>query len=279
MLRGQYGVAAARLRQALESEPDAVEKEALLAVAEAKNGAYPEAWVAFASAHVAEGYDDDAIEAHADVLRALGHPGDAAALRSELLWTATSPMTELKVFLDRVDDHRTDGELQAALDSATMAIAIAPDRGAAYAQLAEVWMDLGHWDAARSELYVAERLGPRSVYIARATVRLLVHDRQLDEAREVALNASQESPGDLSLRALRAEVATVAGSIGEALRLTGGKRYPDNEHPQMLLATIHAQQAIGGETAAREAIERFRSIYTRPVLNALGSLERPSPPP
>jgi tetratricopeptide (TPR) repeat protein len=277
MLRGQYGVAAARLRSELNREPDAIENEALLAVAEAGNGAYPDAWAAFDAARVVESYDRHAIAAHADVLRFLGQPGEAASVRLEQLWMPISQMAELKVFLDRVDDLRSDGNLESALDSATMALAIAPERGAAYAQLAQVRMDLGEWDAARADLHVADRLGPRSNYIARASVRLLLHDGAIHEAREIALSVAQDDPDDLALRAMRAEVATATGDAAEGLRLTGGKRFRDTEHPQLLLARIHAQQGLGDVQEARQSIERFRAIYSRSVLNALGSLERPSP--
>jgi len=277
MMRGQYGLAAARLRSEIEAGPPSVELDALLAVAETKGGSYPDALAAYESGRLADAYDREAIEGHADVLRVLGAPGEAAAVRLEQLWTPISAMGELQVFLDRVDDLRADADLPAAMDSATMAIAMAPDRGAPYAQLAEVWMDLGRWDDARSELHVADHLGPRSSYIARASVRLLVHESQLDEASEVARVASVENPNDLTLRALRADVETARGNVEEAMRLSRGKRFQGHAHPQLLLAEIHVLEATR-DPALPEAIQRFRAIYTRPVLNALGSLELPASP-
>ena len=276
-MRGQYGLAAARLRSEIEAGPPSIELDALLAVAETKDGSYPDAWAAYESGRLADGYDREAIESDADVLRVLGAPGEAATVRLEQLWTSISAMGELQVFLDRVDDLRSDADLPAAMESATMAIAMAPDRGAPYAQLAQVWMDLGRWDDARSELHVAEHLGPRSGYIARASVRLLVHDRELDEAGEVARIASVENPNDLTLRALRAEVESARGNGEDATRLARGKRFQDHAHPQLLLAEIHVLEATG-DPAARQAVERFRAIYRRPVLNALGSLELPASP-
>jgi tetratricopeptide (TPR) repeat protein len=280
MWRGQYGVAAARLRRELAEDPGSLDKETLLGIAEAKNGAFPDAFVAFESARLADGYDGEAIEAHADVLRALGRPGDAARLRMEKLPLTTSfPMAELQVFLDLVDDHRSDRDLESAFDAATMAIAIAPDRGAPYAQLAEVWMDLGRWDAARGEIQVADQLGPRSTYIARASIRLLIHENELDEASEIAATATGDNESDLVLRAARAELSTISGDATDAVRLTQGKRFPDSVQPQMLLAAMHAFGALGDTERARDAATRFRSIYTRPVINALGSLEYPPPSP
>ena len=279
MRRGQYDLAAARLRMQLEDDPSDLDKELLLAIAESKRGAYADAKAAFDSARLAETYDLEAIEARADMLRVLGSSGQAALLRTEALCEVASTTTELRVLLDLVDDYRTDGNLHWAHDVATMAIAVAPDRGAPYAQLAEVWMDLGLWDAARSELNLADQVGPRSSYIARANVRLLVHENQLDEAHEIALTASREDDSDLVLRALRAELATAKGDPEEAYRLTHGKLFPDTTHPQMMLAALHAFQAMGRSRDASLVGARFRSIYSRPVLNALGSLEYPPPRP
>ena len=272
---GQTAVARARLIREIAEAPDDPDLESLYGEASAANGNYADAFVSFGLGRTAGAYGVDALEADADVLRVLGEPGEAARVRTEILWTDANPQRTLEAYVDLVDDHRADGQLQSAWDAATMALAVAPDRAAPYAQLAQVLMDLGEWDEAVQWLDVADMLGPRSSYLVRAEVRAAVHDGRFSEAKTRALMATQESRNDLELRALRAEAVTASGDAETGLWLVQMKRFEDVDHPQMLLAELHAMEALGHGEDARALRARIRALYRRPVMNALGLMERP----
>jgi len=138
-----------------------------------------------------------------------------------------------------------------------------------------VLMDLGEWAEAVQWLQIADMLGPRSSYLVRAEVRAAVHDGRFTEAKTRALMATQESRNDLELRALRAEAVTASGDAATGLWLVKMKRFEDVDHPQMLLAELHAMEALGQVEGVRSLQARIRSLYARPVMNALGFMERP----
>jgi tetratricopeptide (TPR) repeat protein len=273
---GRAAIAAVRLRSELLEQPDNVDLESLLGVAAEANGNYADSFEAFVFGELSEEYDIDAIRAHANVLRALGPPGAAAALRREALWTSGRDRSDVGIYLELVDDYRGDGDLGAAWDAAVTAIAIDPDLAGPYAQLAQVLMDLGRWDEAAAELDVASLLGPDSPYLARATIRSLVQRGSLDAARDLALLATHENRMDLDLMALRADVVTAAGDPETSRWLVEKDRFEGVDHPQMLLATVHALAASGQDTD--EIRDRFRRQYDRPVLNSLGLRELPPRP-
>ena len=68
-------------RQELRARPDDIELMAALAVAESRSGYFADAAGSFALCEGAQLYEDLGLEAHANVLRALGDGGQAAALR------------------------------------------------------------------------------------------------------------------------------------------------------------------------------------------------------
>jgi hypothetical protein len=173
---GQSTMAVARLRGELETDPANTDLQVLLGLALTEEGQLADALSAFESGRVSSAYGKSALESHADVLRAFGSPGAASALRHEGLWTASTPMQELEIFLELADDHRCGGAVSEAWDAVTMAMAIAPERGAPYAQAAQLLMDQGRWDEARAYVDVAEFLGPPSIFVARASVRTLIHE-------------------------------------------------------------------------------------------------------
>jgi Flp pilus assembly protein TadD len=273
--RGQAAVAVTRLRDELLKDPSNLDLEVLLGVALADDGNIAEAYTAFLAGRSAATYDSTAIGRHADVLRIVGAPGDAARLRTETLWVGDASLRDVGVFLDLVDDFRADGDLDSAWNAAMMALTLAPDRAAPYAQLAEVLMDLDRWDEAREWLYAADAMGPTSAYLARASARSLVHEGRTDEARAVALEARREDRSDLPLRALQAYVLIAAGESASALDLLSLKRFDHTLDPQMLLASMHALEANGRLDELEDRRSDFCSLYARPVLNGLEVLERP----
>jgi tetratricopeptide (TPR) repeat protein len=272
---GQTAVARARLIREMVEAPDDADLQSLYGEASAGNGNYADAFAGFTLGRAAGAYGVAALEAHADVLRVLGEPGEAVRVRTEILWADASAQRSLEAQLDLVDDYRADGDLGAAWDAAMLAVAVAPDRAAPYAQLAEVLMDLGEWTEAIQWLDVADLVGPRSSYLVRAEVRAAVHDGRHSEAKTRALMATQESRNDLELRALRAEAVTASGDAETGLWLVRMKRFEDIDHPQMLLAELHAVEALGRVDEARALRTRLRALYRRPLMNALGFMERP----
>ena len=273
---GRAAIAAVRLRSELTADPDNVDLESLLGVAAEANGDYADSFEAFVFGALSAEYNLDAIRAHANVLRVLGPVGAAAALRHEAFWTSGRDRSDVGLYLELVDDYRSDGDLDAAWDAAVTAIAIDPALAGPYAQLAQVLMDLGRWDEAAGELDVANLLGPDSPYLARATIRSLVQRGSFDAARNLALLASQGDRMDVELMALRADVVTAAGDPETGRSLVERERFEGVDHPQMLLATLHALAASGQDTD--EIRDRFRRQYDRPVLNSLGFRELPPRP-
>jgi tetratricopeptide (TPR) repeat protein len=272
---GQAAVARARLAPQIADAPDDAGLASLYGEASAQNGNYVDALLAFATGQTSTAYGIDAMRSHADVLRVLGEPGEAVSLRTQIIAADPSPQRTLEAYLDLVDDHRADGDLSAAWDAAMMALSIGPDRGAPYAQLAEVLMDLGSWDEAMPWIDLAALIGPRSTYLVRAEVRAAVHAGRFVEARTLALNATQEDRNDLELRALRADAITASGDPKTSLSLLQLKRFEGVDHPQMLLAELHALQAMGATEAASALGDDIRALYGRSVLNALGLMEQP----
>jgi tetratricopeptide (TPR) repeat protein len=280
MRRGQAPIAGYRLRKEVAEQPDDLDLQAMLGEACARSGAYADALAAFESGRVADGYERSAMEAHADVLRVLGEPGEAAALRTQLLWEGpASTIQDLEVFLDLVDDRRSDGDLDRAWDAATMALAVGADRGAPYAQLAEVLMDLGRWDEARGEIAVGDLLGPRTSYLLRAAVRMLVHDGRFAEAATIVTEAAKGEINDAAIYALKADVTIAAGDAEAGLGIARARRFDSVDHPQMLLAKLHGLERSGSVAEADAVARQFRSLYARPVLSSLGVREYPSVAP
>src|SRR5436190_5027411 len=93
---GQTAVARARLTREIAEAPDDPELESLYGEASAGNGNYADAFVSFGLGRTASAYGVDALDADADVLRVLGKPGDAARVRSEILWIDASPQRTLE---------------------------------------------------------------------------------------------------------------------------------------------------------------------------------------
>lgn len=155
LLQGNYRLASERARAALVDQPDSAALHTTLAHAQARLGRYGTALDHFDAAAGDPLYERAGVALHADVLRSVGRPDAAAALREPLVLQDADPAG---VWVDLAQDHLAAGDVAEAWRAVERAQGWRVDCSTLSMQ-GVLHLAQGDVDQAEAALWLAQRQG------------------------------------------------------------------------------------------------------------------------
>ncbi|MCB9764381.1 MAG: tetratricopeptide repeat protein [Alphaproteobacteria bacterium] len=260
--KDQFRRASGKLRALLDVHPDNLRAHCMLAMTEARAGFYADAIAGFGLCAGDPLYEVEGISDHADTLRALGHPAEAAALRLSQRVNVEGEDTELPVLLDAALDLRFAGDDVGAEELLVEATGLFPRSSSAHAELAELLFAQGRLDDAEFHLWLADLYGGGLSHRTRLVLgRVQLAEDNLVGANETLTRASNQRPRSADAAALLAESLRRMGRADEALDLLQGNRFTFHEHPALLAAEARALADVGRTAEATAILSRALAIY------------------
>lgn len=260
--QGLYRSAAARLRALLELEPDNSTYHALLGQAWSKEGEYADALACFTFAQGDLFYETFGIGQHADTLRALGRPLEAAALRGTQLALLDNLADESHVLVEMAWDHEAAGDLARAEDLLLEALAVTPRSAKALAAMGELALRQGQDDDAWFYFWRARLSDASNIDTQRLGVRLLIEDQRYKEAEEMLGRMRRRFPKLEVVVLLRAEVSLRTGTPTDALNMLNMHRWAGKASPEMLAMRARLQHAAGQPAEVDATMRRAWAVYS-----------------
>ena len=259
--RGMKRMTAAKVRAALESDPDNIDLMSMLAINWARAGFYADAAATFPLCQGSVRYELEGLILHADALRETGQPLSAAALRQSQRVSAT-PQGELQLLIGIADDHMAAGMLDAAEAHLLEALSMYPWSANVLAALAEVSWHRGDADTAAFYLWLIERHPQvRSIRAQLMRLRLLLDEGAYEEAEPMLRAARTSYPQSMRLVALEARLLRLQGDPGSSLALLSRRRWSYHERPDLMMEKALAYHAAGQPRLARELLDVLQRVY------------------
>lgn len=259
---GRPRVAMQQARQELRARPDDIELMAALAVAESRSGYFADAAGSFALCEGAQLYEDLGLEAHANVLRALGDGGQAAALRLQRQLSPLTAQMAFRLWLGASDDLRSIGDIDGAMEMTLAGLSQFPNSGMLHAQLAELHLVQGDIDQAEFHLWWSARQGEHQRWvIAEGRRRLMVGD--LIGARELASRFYRSAEPNARFVAFYADALRENGEAAVALHELTTGRWRLTDDPLVLGAHLRLLVALEDWDAAARLAAHASVVYPR----------------
>jgi Flp pilus assembly protein TadD len=206
-------------------------------------------------------YEEKGLGAHASSLTALGHPDEAAALRSQALVRSTlTRQAELMVWLGLADDHHAGGDLDLAWDAAQQALALFPRSPQVHALLADIAFAAGYDDDSDFHLWMSALNGITQRAGLGEAERFLDLGDVLG-ARAVFETLGKRRAARTTLRVRHARLLVLEDEPMEALAVLEGQRVKNLDHPEVLAVRGWAQTRTGDRAAASKTLEWARVLY------------------
>ena len=262
MRTGRPRVAMQQARAQLQTAPDDTDLMTVLAVAESRSGYFSDAAGSFALCAGTRLYEDLGLEAHANVLRALGDGEQAAALRLQRLLAPLTGQMAFRLWLGASDDLRSVGDIDGAMEMTHAGLAQFPNAGMLHAQLAELLLAHGDTDAADFHLWWAARQGEHQRWvIAEGRRRLALGD--LAGARELAARYYKSEEPTARFAAFYADVLRENGEAAVALHELTTGRWGLTEDPLVMGARLRLLVDVQDWDAAARQAGRAAATYPR----------------
>ena len=249
----------------LQKAPDQVKAHTMMGISQARLGLYSDALASF-ELSLGDESNIHRYEFHADCLRALGRGGEAAALRSLLLYDPRIPLSaQVRIRSGVIDDHRSVGSFDLAFDAATELLSKHPNATLAYLMLAELWMDMGEFEEAEFYLWRASwKEYPLRGLQVEARWMLL---QGYDEAALIQFRRAFQSVNSNSGLAYYAEALRRVEGAEAARQLLERGKFIQNESPAVLQVRLSVYEELGLEAELSSLLERVQSLYPEhPVL-------------
>ena len=225
-------------------------------------GAYSDALVDFELTRGAGRFYDKmgGIGGHADALRGVGRPLEAAALRREALATRGSK-GRLALYQGLIGDYRAAGDFEAGRDAALEGMAAYPAAANLYAQLAELELETGDADGALALLAMSDRLQPAGVFRSHLVrARMALADGDHSEARGHLATLRMRDLRNLEVLQVLFQLEMAANGPQAALSLLDAPAWNHQDHPGVAALEALAWFDLGERA---EAVARVRDLEAR----------------
>lgn len=259
--RGQNLMAAGAIKAALLEDPDNCSLHAQLGILHARRGMFADALASLELCPGGATYEDKAIPAHANTLRAFGRGDEAADLRLSQLLGEPDEDVVLRILLEAAADEQAAGRYDAAYDLCWRALAMHPRGSAVHAQLAELHWALGDAEQAEYHAWVANLSGKPRLSAVLMEARFHLADGDLEAADAALERARRMQPKHLDAALLRAQVRVLQGDPDQAVAMLSREAWENNEHPALLLARAAALDAAGRSGEAATVRARHAELY------------------
>ena len=220
MLRRQrYRRVLAESRTGLQDFPTDPALHQMQAIALAEYGDY---WGAAESFELAMGSEYAillALVAEADTLRVVGAPGEAEAVRSELIASGVSSNRELVMLSRLYEDYRAHGDLEGMWDVAHRALAFDPTAGLAHAMMALYYTEVGNEAAAGAALWTAHQYGGLAVLVIIAEIEFPLAFGRPVVAAEVSSERREKVLKSKAYMATRGRALLAADDVDTAVEM------------------------------------------------------------
>jgi len=245
----------------LAVDPDDPEAQALRGAAFSILGWPTEAVLSFELACGGAFYEQEGQRYHAESLRDLGYGIEAAEMRRERrLVDSLNHHASVGIEANIVDDLRTAGAWEAALDAADDLLATAPQHVIVHATVAELMYDLGEHDEAMFQLFLAQRTRDRSFRYREVLAQIAYDERLYDEAIVEIAKARKQRSRLPRVRALQLLARCDGGEVEQALTELDYPRFRDHGSPELLAAEAHCRVLNGELGRARLLVADLQSL-------------------
>lgn len=224
-------------------------------------GRYADALGYLAYAEGSEIYPQVGVAREAESLRATGQAQAAIALHTERLWQSPDERRQLQVWLNLLQDHRSAGEPQRALDAGYMALSLSPRSATVHAWMAEIHLDQGDVELARESLYMADSLPAdpaNRLLLARA--RLAIAEGDLESAQALVSAARENRRWLPDNVAMQCEIFLAQDDPGAVLDLLDKSLVMHRQDPVLLAQRARAFQALGAQADATYAMHQLQLL-------------------
>lgn len=277
--QGLYRGAAARARALTDSDPDNPKYHALLAQSWAKEGEFSDALASFRFAEGDPYYEMFGIGEHANTLRALGRPLEAAALRRSQLLAFGQDVDLAHVLVELAEDYEAAGDLSLAEDLLLEALSVTPRGAKALAAMGQFARRQGRTDDAWFWAWQARRSDTTSQDSLLLHARLLLDDGRYAELDPLLTRLRRRFPKLESVILMRAEMELTLGTASDALNIFNMHRWSGRASPEMLAMRARLLHAVGRDTEARAVLTRAWAVYaSSPAVQAAAAEVGWSPP-
>ncbi len=280
MLRRQrYRQLLIETRKGLKEHPTDPALHQMHAIGLAEYGDYLGAQQSFSEAMGSEYAVVMGLVAEADTLRVVGAPGQAAAVRRELLVSGVSPTRELVMLSRLFEDLRRDHDLEGMWDVAQRAMSVDPTTGLAHAMMALYFIEMGDEDEAGASLWLAGRQGGGAALCAIAETEFHLSFGRPLVAAAVSTERREKVLKSKAFMAVRGRALLAAGNIDKAVELSdlnAWKMSGEIWDPELLAVRAVAFSEMGWLDEGLAIAGRLEQSYPHldAVQDALDRVER-----
>lgn len=273
--RGMVRLAWRRVQDSLVDHPDDPDLHAQAGMLLSKMAAWRDAVDAFAlggdSGALYEG--GPGLRAHADALREVGRPAEAAALRESAL-IDIGVRGELALFQGLIADYRALGDFDAAREASLRGLAAYPGAASLLAQRATVEFEAGDREAAERWLRLADHRQPERIQQSLLLhTRIALADRDLVEARQLIQQLRRRNLRDPDVLPLLMALELLDNGGGAAIDAYEAKAWAHLDHPAARCQAVLAYLQVDDRASARAIAVDLRARYPlRADVKALDSL-------
>lgn len=198
---------------------------------------------------------------HADALREVGRPLDAAALREEAL-ASTPSKGRLALYQGLIADYRAAGDFAGGREAAWMGLAEFPNAANLHAALAELELAAGNRDLAEVHLHTSERLQPAGVFRAHLLRgRLALLDADYAAVRQHLATLRKRDLRDLEVLQLLLQLELAANGPEAALAVLELPAWGHQAHPAVGCLEALALFDAGERAEARAKVAALEARY------------------
>jgi tetratricopeptide (TPR) repeat protein len=226
-------------------------------------GAFSDALVAFELSRGAGRFYDKmgGLGGHADALRGVGRPREAAALRREALATRGSK-GRLALYQGLIGDYRAAGDVEAGRDAALEGMSAYPRAANLYAQLAELELDAGDPERVPELLALSDRLQPAGVFRSHLVrARMALADGDYNEARGHLATLRKRDLRNLEVLQVLIQLEMATNGPAAALGVLQAPAWNHQDHPGVAALEALALFDAGEHAEARERVRELERRY------------------
>jgi predicted Zn-dependent protease len=257
----------------LSRQPGSIEGYAVLAGTETMSGWASEALAVIPWGEQSSWYARIGRALHADSLRELGRGREAAQMRLGLLRDEDSGVSGVDVASDLVDDLRAAGAHDEAVEALAEGVARWPRATLLHAVAADLALDAGDLEEARSWLWLADVQSTPVLRVRMVRARLARLDGDLLAAQATLVGIAKRRPRSAPVRALQAHVLCDLDEPAAAVALLERQALFTLGQSEVLIAHARALWLTGDQASAREEAEwisvRYPAHADLPALLAL----------
>lgn len=201
------------------------------------------------------------LRAHADALRGVGRPREAAQLREEALLVLPEA-GRLALYQGLIGDYRTAGDFNAAREASVRGLGEFPNAASLLAQRATVELDAGDAREAEAWLGLADLRQPSQVrqsLLLRA--RLALANNEPEEARTLLQSLRKRNLRDLDALPLLMAIESAQENSRAALEVLLAPAWEHVDHPAARCQAVLAHLAVGERQKAQQVAADLQSRY------------------